>query len=202
MRVHLALKLLSLVVVGVTSVVVTLTVMASLRGVTASPPAPPVLPPTTIVTRSVPEGAEIPRGPGGVPVTPNAIYGVDYQLVGVDGSKAHLRVKASIQDNRPGMNYVWAVQVFEIKNGSKRYHVINEGKPLYRKVYDEQVFGVPQGERIEVTFEDVVDLPVPKGRYEVRLAAYKIFPGQGLATMRFNRSSQGPAVPFRFVVGN
>ena len=198
----LALKLSSLVVVGAVSVAVTLTVMASLRGVTASPPAPPVLPPATSATRPLPEGVEIPRHPGAVPAPPDAIYEMNYQIVGVEGSKVHLRAKVSIEDNRPDMNYVWVVQVFEIKNGSKRYDVINEGKPLYRKVYDDQVFGVPQGERVEMTFEDVVDLPVPKGRYEVRFAAHQIFPGQRLATMRFDRSSQGPAVPLRFVVGN
>ena len=90
----------------------------------------------------------------------------------VQGRTVLLDAKATIEDTRPNMQFVWAVRVFA--PGDKT-------SLLYEKTYEDQVFTLGDDQRLETTFVDRLELPLPAGKYTLQLTWFGLPPEQGLA---------------------
>ena len=198
MSARFLLKLSAVVAAGLASSLVTSTVISAARKKAAATAAATAgqNPRVEAVRKVIVEGhAPEQLGPGAVDASPDVLARCHSrgELAGVDGKSVHLKTWVEIQDNRPGMRYVWAVRVVDPSDA---------GAVLFRKVYKDQVFTVPQGENVSTTFEDVIDVPLPKGRYRVFVAAHALPAGATLDTIRYDATSEGPTTRFGVDLGD
>ncbi len=107
--------------------------------------------------------------------------------VQVDGKTVFVSAEAYIRDTRPNVRYVWSVRVSDVKDSSK---------VLFQKLYDTQVFSLPEEREAVPTFNDVIKLPLPSGTYHLEVAPYMVTPVDGLDGTRnplLHKKLRGPA---------
>jgi hypothetical protein len=176
MRLPLVFKVSALVALGVVTSILTTRAMqapspraASGRSpggrTTTRPIRPDLAPPDLPVDRTV--------------VASGAMHRLDIEA---EGNRVWVAAVASIQDKRPNMSHVWTVRVFSPDD----VEVV-----LFERRYDEQVFHVPPSSTaVELTFEDVLSLPLPTGDYLVEVAIYRVPPNHGLADLNDTRAAR------------
>lgn len=105
--------------------------------------------------------------------------------VQMQGNVAIINAKAFIADRRAENQYVWSVRVFKDENSKDI---------LFQKVYDHQIFELPETRQMNATFQDEIALPLRPGNYLMEVSAYKVTPRDGLKVVR---SSPKDAPRFR-----
>ncbi|MDR3635357.1 MAG: hypothetical protein P4L84_16250 [Isosphaeraceae bacterium] len=117
-----------------------------------------------------------------------SVAGSTLQLadVTVDGNSVHIAAAGHIRDSRQNIRYVWGVRVLAPND---------RAKVLYEKFYKDQMFSMPEAQEMPVTFEDVLQIPLPRGKYFLDVAAYYLRPGQTMASLTDPVASQGPRAP-------
>jgi hypothetical protein len=106
-----------------------------------------------------------------------------YKVI-LDGNVLRIQAHASLRDSRPNMRYVWLVRVLQ------------DGKELSSRLYDNQILSLANQDAVTPTFEDAFDFTVPPGKYVIETSLYVVSPIHGLDGLRGPnrlRSLRGPA---------
>lgn len=171
MRISLFFKIAALVVLGITSSVITSTLMTR-SGLAQSAPPDGDSPtnPQTIVKISPPLAPNQQVAHPGL----RSVAGGTLKLTDVEvaGNEVHLAATALIRDTRPNMRFIWSVRVID---------PADETAVLFEKLYNDQIFGLPEQGELAATFEDRLAIPVKAGKYHLELTWFGIHPQSGLA---------------------
>lgn len=180
MKHTLTLKVSSLVLVGVVTVVITSTGLTKMKRARADSPRQFAIPVAVAASVNAPGGNQPRMAAIDHPDT-LATYGMDLKS-DVRGNTVHLEAKAAIHDKREGKSFVWAV----------RFHPEgDESKVVYQKVYDDQIF-TPGVQMVRPTFVDDIKVPLDPGNYLMSFGAYHVDLGQGVQALTFKPSERGP----------
>ena len=96
-----------------------------------------------------------PRVPLAKPIATFSIPKMDIQL---DDSNVHVFATAAMNDQRPGLTYYWAIQVFDLN-----------GTALTRWAYLGQPFTMNGGTQLSPSFEEIVPVPIGESFVEVSI---------------------------------
>lgn len=110
-------------------------------------------------------------------------------------NKVHIVASAHIRDTRPNMRFVWSVRALS---------PAKQGAVVFEKLYDNQVFALPENQELSPTFEDILVLPLPKGTYLIEVSVFLVTPGKGLAGVRnpeLKEDLRGPSGHAKVVLG-
>jgi hypothetical protein len=187
MRVRLALKATLIVALGVTSSVATSMVLSRARRAHAASARQRPVSGSRITEQGV-NGPPAAVAPG----RRNVVAGATMHLADatVQGNSVHIAAMGHIRDTQPNVVYLWGVRVLDLKD---------RHKVLFEKLYKDQIFSMPEQQERPVTFEDVIQVPLPRGTYLLDVAVYHVGPGQTLASLADPVSSQGSRVPVGLV---
>lgn len=100
----------------------------------------------------------------------------------------HVTAQTRMTDARPEAAYVWAVRVYDADD-----HELQN--VLFERRYDEQSFTLPAGERVEPSFDDILEVPLPPGTYIVELAAEGPHPADAPALADAAARTRAPIGP-------
>jgi len=173
-----ATKLAIVAGLAATSSALTSLTVSTVQKAAATPPSAPA--PFRDTTRADVRRATVGQSaPANTPVNQKgskavAMHAMNMLSVQMQDDIAVINAKASIMDVRDEMKYVWSVRVLDK----------NSGNVLFQKVYDDQVFGLPESRQMAPTFQDAIELPLRPGTYDMEVAAYQITPEDGLAPIR------------------
>lgn len=172
MRVALSSKLAMPFALGIGTFIVTgvLVARGPSRHAAQAGVAEPNRPSLLTYESKTPPGIAAPR-----PRSPHSIYSGAMRRfqAEADGHWVHVAAETRIRDTRPNVQYVWSFRVYDLAD-SNYEHV------LFERRYDHQIFSMPPEQEMEPTFEDVIEVPLPRGAYVVELVALMITPRDGI----------------------
>lgn len=133
---------------------------------------------------------QLPGADVGEPVNTITNIGFTLKPVQVTGHTAKISGNTEIIESRPNMKYLWAVRVLD---------ATDDTSVLFEKFYYDRILEMPANNRLSAAFDDLLDIPLEAGKYQVQLALYGIHPDTGLAGLNdpawreFTRSTSGTA---------
>ena len=169
------------------SALTSLSISAVRRASATPPPAPTrTQPRSSVSVRVKPPGEPFAEDPPGPARGPGIVagYAMNFIHVQMRGNVAVIDAKALLEDSRVENRYVWSVRVLNTTGMT--------GDVLFQKVYDDQIFALPETRQRSATFQDEVALPLPPGEYRLELCAYMVTPRDGLAAVRRPRDTEQP----------